>query len=193
MLLKHRLLPLREADGFAEVATCDPFDGAALDRLRVATGSSSGPALAPAADIERLAKRVLGVGADTLQSMGVDDNNIKVLDEDAGDNEIDLTVDAGDASIIKFVNQILVEALELRASDVHVEPFENQLRVRYRVDGVLQEANIPAQVRRFHAAIVSRLKILSHLDIAEKRVPQDGRIRLKVAAARSTCASRSSR
>jgi type II secretion system protein E len=180
MLLKHRLLPLHEIDGVAEVVTCDPFDSTALDRLRIASGIEIRPALAPAADIERIAKRVLGVGADTLQSLGVDDN-IKVLDENAGDNELDLTVDAGDASIIKFVNQLMVEALDLRASDVHVEPFENLLRVRYRVDGVLQEANIPPQVRRFHAAIVSRIKILSHLDIAEKRVPQDGRIRLKVA------------
>ena len=88
---------------------------------------------------------------------------------------------AQDASIIKFVNQIMAEALESRATDVHVEPFEDQLRVRYRVDGVLVEANIPPQVRRYHAAIVSRLKILAHLDIAEKRVPQDGRIRLRVA------------
>ena len=181
MLLRYRLVPLRELDGYAEVATCDPFDDSALDRLRVATGLELRPALAPAAEIERCVKRVLGVGADTLQSLGVDEN-VKVVDEGgAGDEGLDLTVDAGDASIIRFVNQVLVEALELRASDVHVEPFENQLRVRYRVDGVLQEANIPAQVRRFHAAIVSRLKILSHLDIAEKRVPQDGRIRLKVA------------
>ena len=75
----------------------------------------------------------------------------------------------------------MAEALESRATDVHVEPFEDQLRVRYRVDGVLVEANIPPQVRKFHAAIVSRIKILSHLDIAEKRLPQDGRIRLKVA------------
>ncbi|MDB5289305.1 MAG: xpsE 3, partial [Phycisphaerales bacterium] len=67
-----------------------------------------------------------------------------------------------------------------RATDVHIEPFENQLRVRYRIDGVLQEANIPTNVRKFHAAIVSRIKILSHLDIAEKRLPQDGRIRLRV-------------
>ncbi len=179
LLLKHRLLPLREDDdGFAEVATCDPFDNSALDRLRVASGIELRPVLAPAADIERVTKRVLGVGADTLQSLDPGDN-VKVIDEEADD--LDLTVDAQDASIIKFVNQLMIEALELRASDVHVEPFENQLRVRYRVDGVLQEANIPPQVRRFHAAIVSRIKILSHLDIAEKRVPQDGRIRLKVA------------
>jgi general secretion pathway protein E/type IV pilus assembly protein PilB len=93
---------------------------------------------------------------------------------------MDLTDAAEDASIIRFVNQVLAEALERRATDVHIEPFEEQLRVRYRIDGVLVEANIPPQVRKFHAAIVSRIKILSHLDIAEKRLPQDGRIRLRV-------------
>src|SRR5206468_3627920 len=119
---------------------------------------------------------------DTLQLMGIGGANgdeFKVVEE-VSDDDLDLTAAAQDASIIKFVNQILAEALELRASDVHVEPFDNQLRVRYRVDGVLHEANIPGQVRQLHAAIVSRIKILAHLDIAEKRLPQDGRIRLKV-------------
>ena len=114
--------------------------------------------------------------------MGInDDGDITVIEED--DEDLDLgsaTAAAQDASIIKFVNQVLAEALDSRATDVHVEPFENQLRVRYRIDGVLVEANIPPQVRKYQAAIVSRLKILSHLDIAEKRLPQDGRIRLKV-------------
>ena len=104
---------------------------------------------------------------------------IKVLDEE--NDDLDLTVAAEDASIIRFVNQVLAEALELQATDVHVEPFENALRVRYRIDGMLQEASIPPEVRHYQAAIVSRLKILSHLDIAEKRLPQDGRIRVKVA------------
>src|SRR5207302_5650325 len=94
--------------------------------------------------------------------------------------DLDLANAAQDASIIRFVNQILTEAIESRATDVHVEPFEDQLRLRYRIDGVLVEPNIPGSIRRFHAAIVSRLKILSHLDIAEKRLPQDGRIKLKI-------------
>src|ERR1700722_5277754 len=140
------------------------------------------PLLATSIEIERFIKKYLGVGADTLQSMGIsgDDDDVKVLDEH-NEDDLDLTNAAQDASIIKFVNQVLAEALESRATDVHVEPFEDQLRVRYRVDGVLIEANIPPQVRKYQAAIVSRLKILSHLDIAEKRIPQDGRIRLKVA------------
>ena len=182
LLLKHHLLPLKEeADGVL-VATSRVFDTSALDELRVSAGVEVRPALAPLSEIDRAAKRLLGVGADTLQSMGVNEEEVTVIEQ--SDDDLDLTsvtAAAQDASIIRFVNQVMAEALELRATDVHVEPFENQLRVRYRVDGVLQEANIPPQVRKFHAAIVSRLKILSHLDIAEKRLPQDGRIRLKVA------------
>ena len=182
ILLDHGLLPLEESSDGITVATSRVFDTAGLDQLRLATGFELKPSLAPASEIERCIKRVLGVGADTLQSMGVanDDDDVKVLD-DVQDDDLDLTSAAQDASIIKFVNQILAEALESRSTDVHIEPFENQLRVRYRVDGVLVEANIPAAVRKYQAAIVSRLKILAHLDIAEKRVPQDGRIRLRVA------------
>jgi general secretion pathway protein E/type IV pilus assembly protein PilB len=94
---------------------------------------------------------------------------------------MDLTDAAEGASIIRFVNQILTEAIELRATDVHIEPFEDTLRVRYRIDGVLQEASIASEVKQFQAAIVSRLKILSKLDIAEKRIPQDGRIKIIIA------------
>src|SRR5439155_1427114 len=96
-----------------------------------------------------------------------------VLDEGAED----------EASIIRFVNQVLRDAIELRASDVHLEPFEDELRIRYRIDGVLQDVPVPAQLKRFQPAIVSRVKILSHLNIAEKRLPQDGRIKIRLDAA----------
>jgi general secretion pathway protein E/type IV pilus assembly protein PilB len=181
ILLDRRIMPLaQEGDGII-VVTSRIFDTTGLDELRLATGLDVHPVIAPSAEIDRFIKQYLGVGADTLQSMGLtaDDDGVKVL-EDENENDLDLSTAAHDASIIKFVNQVMAEALELRATDVHVEPFEHQLRVRYRIDGVLQEANIPPQVQRYHAAIVSRIKILSHLDIAEKRLPQDGRIRLKV-------------
>ena len=189
ILLEHRVMPLANVNGEANgdthhgvaIATNKVFDHVALDELRLVSGQEVHPVLAPAIEIERFIKKHLGVGADTLQEMGVGtDDGLTVLSDE--DNEdMDLSDAAEDASIIRFVNQIMAEALESRATDVHIEPFEHQLRVRYRIDGVLVEANIPPQVRRFQAAIVSRIKILSHLDIAEKRVPQDGRIRLKVA------------
>ncbi len=178
ILLERQLVPLEDRGHFITVATSHVFDHAGLDELRLLTGRECRPVLAPATEIERCIKRLLGIGADTLQSMNNDE--VEVVNEAASDDELDLTKTAEDASIIKFVNQILAEALDLRATDVHVEPFEKELRVRYRIDGELQEANIPTSVKRYHAAIVSRLKILSHLDIAEKRLPQDGRIRLKV-------------
>jgi type II secretion system protein E len=182
ILIDHRLMPLSEGPDGVLVVTSKVFDTSGLDELRLATGLEILPALAPSSEIDRFAKKYLGVGADTLQSLGVGGNedDIKVLDDQRREDDMDLTDAAEDASIIRFVNQVLGEALERRATDVHIEPFEEQLRVRYRIDGVLVEANIPPQVRKFHAAIVSRIKILSHLDIAEKRLPQDGRIRLRV-------------
>lgn len=180
ILLDRHLMPLAENGDGVAIVTSRIFDNSGLDELRLATGLDVHPVIASSAEIDRFIKKYLGVGADTLQSMGLeDDDGVKVL-EDENENDLDLSTAAHDASIIKFVNQVMAEALESRATDVHLEPFENQLRVRYRIDGVLQEANIPAQVRKYHAAIVSRIKILSHLDIAEKRLPQDGRIRLKI-------------
>src|SRR5690349_15033848 len=84
------------------------------------------------------------------------------------------------SSIIRFVNQVLKDAIDLRASDIHLEPFEDELRIRYRIDGVLQDIPVPAQVKKFQPAIVARVKILSHLNIAEKRLPQDGRIKVRI-------------
>jgi type II secretion system protein E len=180
ILLDRRLMPLSENGDGVAVITSRIFDSTGLDELRLATGLDVHPVLASSTEIDRFIKKYLGVGADTLQSLGLEDDGVKVL-EDQYESDLDISNAAQDASIIKFVNQVLAEALDSRATDVHIEPFENQLRVRYRIDGVLVEANIPPQVRKFQAAIVSRLKILSHLDIAEKRLPQDGRIRLKVA------------
>ena len=177
-LVHHNVLPIEEVDGTTLVATSRVSDTSGLDELRLLTGRSFAMALAPAAEIKRTLSRLLGVGADTLQSLDAE-AGIQVLEGD-GENNLDDAEAAQDASIIKFVNQILAEAIESRATDVHIEPFENELRLRNRIDGVLVESVVPPSIRRFHAAIVSRIKILSHLDIAEKRLPQDGRIKLKL-------------
>ncbi|MHC4994140.1 MAG: GspE/PulE family protein [Planctomycetota bacterium] len=180
VLLEHQLMPVREEDGAILIATSRLFDTDGFDELRVACGCELRVLLAPSSEVSRCIKSFLGVGADTLQTLVSDaEDGIEILDE-GFDEDIDLSDEAAEASIIKFVNQILAEAIEMRCTDVHFEPFEDQLRVRYRVDGVLVEANIPASVARFRPAIVSRLKILSNLDIAEKRLPQDGRMKLKV-------------
>ena len=180
VLLKEELLPLQRTNGTVEVATSRLFATHGLDTLKTLTGLKIRPILAPAEAIRREMKKHLGVGADTIDTL--DEASLQVVD-DSGEEDTDLDSAAEDASIIKFVNQVLSDAIELRASDIHLEPFENELRIRYRIDGVLQEVPVPAQIKRFQPAIVSRVKILSHLNIAEKRLPQDGRIKIRLANA----------
>ncbi len=176
LLTAYQLLPLDRVDGRLRVATSRVFDRRGIDELRLATGCALEPVLATGDAIRRALATHLGVGAATVQSLLAADGIEVVSDDD----DIDLTEIAEDASIIQLVNQVLVEAIERRATDVHFEPFEHKLKVRYRIDGTLVEASIPPEVSRFQPAIVSRIKILSHLDIAEKRLPQDGRIKLRV-------------
>jgi len=177
LLLKEEILPLRRTNGCVEVATSRLFATQGLDALKTVTGLKLKPVLAPSEVIQREMKKRLGVGADTLGTLA-DEAGLQVV-EDAHD-DTDLDSAAEDASIIRFVNQFLRDAVELRASDIHLEPFEDELRIRYRIDGVLQEVPVPPQIKRFQPAIVSRVKILSHLNIAEKRLPQDGRIKIRL-------------
>ncbi|MEO6035201.1 MAG: GspE/PulE family protein [Verrucomicrobiota bacterium] len=178
LLLRDELLPLRRVNGHVEIATSRLFATQALDALKSLTGLRLHPVLAPSEAIQREIKKRLGVGADTIDTL--DEASLQVVDENKEDDS-NIDSAAEDASIIRFVNQVLRDAIELRASDVHLEPFENELRIRYRIDGVLQEVPVPAQIKRFQPAIVSRVKILSHLNIAEKRLPQDGRIKIRLA------------
>ncbi|MDQ3621735.1 MAG: GspE/PulE family protein [Verrucomicrobiota bacterium] len=178
ILLKEELLPLRQTDGVVEVAASRLFATPGLDSLRAGTDLKLQPVLAPSEALQREIKKHLGVGADTLNLLEQEEG-FQVVAEDREDHG-DLDKAAEDASIIRFVNQVLGDAVSLRSSDIHVEPFEHELRIRYRIDGLLQEVPVPGQIKRFQPAIVSRIKILSNLDIAEKRTPQDGRIKIRV-------------
>lgn len=178
ILCKEQLLPVRRVNGTVEVATSHLFSPQGLDTLKTLTGLKLKPILAPTDAIQREIKKRLGVGADTIDSLE-EENPLQVLVEQE-EEDANLDKAAEDASIIRFVNQILKDAIDLRASDVHIEPFENELRIRYRVDGVLHEVPVPPQLKKFHPAIVSRVKIVSHLNIAEKRLPQDGRIKIRI-------------
>jgi general secretion pathway protein E/type IV pilus assembly protein PilB len=181
ILLKEELLPLQRINGHVEVATSRLFATQGLDALKTLTGLNLKPILASTEAIQREIKKRLGVGADTIGTLD-EEKGIQVVDENAEGNNLD--DGAGDeASIIRFVNQVLKDAIELRASDIHLEPFEDEFRIRYRIDGELQEVPVPAQLKRFQPAIVSRVKILSHLNIAEKRLPQDGRIKVRIESA----------
>lgn len=178
ILLREELLPLRRVNGSVEMATSRLFATHGMDALKSLTGLNLKPVLATGEAIQREMKKRLGVGADTIDTLG-EEASFQVVDENPEENT-DLDSAAEDASIIRFVNQVLRDAIELRASDIHLEPFEDEFKIRYRIDGVLQEVPVPAQIKRFQPAIVSRVKILSHLNIAEKRLPQDGRIKIRI-------------
>ncbi len=174
---RKRLLPLSRENGTLRVATSDAYDLYALDEARMLTGLSVEPVLAPTEEIEKVIKAQYGVGGDTIDEL-VGTDGLEFLS--GSDEPEDLLEMAHEASVIKLVNEIILEAVNERASDIHIEPFERHLSIRYRIDGVLHEAALPPQIHRFQAAIISRIKILSNLNIAEKRLPQDGRIKFNV-------------
>lgn len=166
----RRCVPIAREGPRLTVATADPFDLSPADELRLLTGLSIEPVLADEEELHSFIRANYGVGGDTLDAMSAD------LPEQAakgGNEELEA---AQDASVVKLVNDILTEAVSERATDVHVEPYEHELTVRYRIDGVLQRANVASTISRFGPAIISRLKIMANLNIAEKRKPQDGRI-----------------
>jgi len=178
ILLKEELLPLRRDHGSIEIASCRLFATRGLDTLRSLTGLRLKLVLSPREALLREMKKNLGVGADTIGALD-EEKSVQVVDENSEDSNLDAGAE-DEASIIRFVNQVLKDAIELRASDIHLEPFEHEFRIRYRIDGELQEIPLPAQLKQFQPAIVSRVKILSHLNIAEKRLPQDGRIKVRI-------------
>ena len=134
ILLKDELLPLRRVNGTVEIATSKLFATQGLDTLKSMTGLRLKPVLAPSEAIQREMKKRLGVGADTIGTLD-EEKPFEVVDEDKLE-DTDLDSAAEDASIIRFVNQVLRDAIELRASDIHLEPFEDEFRIRYRIDGV---------------------------------------------------------
>jgi general secretion pathway protein E/type IV pilus assembly protein PilB len=180
----HRegIFPIQQKNGAIIVATSDPFNLYPLDEVSVATGKTVVPVLASRSEINKLIKTHLGVGSETIEGLlaQAQEEEIEVLDQGEGDGS-ELSQLAQEPSVVKLVNEILLEALELGASDVHIEPQASGLQIRYRLDGVLHPQPVPPEITRFQAAIVSRIKIMARLNIAERRLPQDGRIQLKVA------------
>ncbi|MFY9181915.1 MAG: GspE/PulE family protein [Kiritimatiellia bacterium] len=177
-VFQYNVIPLGVEDGVLRVATSEPFRPGLADALRLASGLRVRFALAPAAEIEKAAKKFYGVGADTLDRLRAD--NQLDLDDGTGSLIGDLSNLDQEASVVKFVNQIIWEAHHDRGTDIHIEPMETDLRIRYRIDGVLHPTPLPPQMKRFQSAIISRIKVMAGMDIAEKRLPQDGRISLRI-------------
>jgi general secretion pathway protein E len=179
---ENRVLPFDVRDGYILVATDDPLNVEALDEIRFLSGKEVLPVVVPTSPLRDAINkafdrksRQLGAGLDELdeaESPHAEDASIDINDLlDAGDDD--------EAPVIRFVNSLFVQAVRERASDIHIEPGEKDLTVRFRIDGVLKEIAHPP--KRFHSSIITRVKIMAGLDIAEKRLPQDGRIRIKMA------------
>jgi len=173
---QHSVMPTNVLDGAVQIAVSNPFDTAMLNAVRFDARGPVQFALAPRAEIEKALKKYYGVGAETLDEMGGgEDEPLELL---IGDKEI--TEGDQEASVIKFVNQVIWEAYKDRATDIHLEPQEDELRIRYRIDGILHQTPMPPQLKRFQAAIISRIKVMSGMNISEKRLPQDGRINVRI-------------
>jgi type II secretion system protein E len=171
--MRYQVLPLRAEDHTLVVAMANPFDVTVLDDLRLLTSRDVRAVVASPRQISEAIEQCY------MEKMFRDIDDMQTEEVAEEDLEIaDLQKMAREALVIKLVNLIIHQAIQERASDIHVEPHEKELRVRYRVDGVLHDASSPP--RHLHAAIISRIKILAEMDIAERRLPQDGRVRLKI-------------
>ena len=176
----YKIIPVDISGIRLRIAVTNPLDLAVLDEIRMVLKYDVEPVLASEKDILEAIKKYYGVGAETIDKIiGKTQIQTDGPTQMEGSSNIDDMAD--DASIIKFVNQVLQQAVVERATDIHIEPFEGELRIRYRVDGVLFNASIPPSIKYLHQAIVSRVKIMAALNIAERRLPQDGRIKIKVA------------
>ena len=178
-VFQHHILPITEKDNSVVLATYDLFNSAGRQLVTQLLKKPAEWVLVPRAQLLRAMKTLYGVGAETFDEILKTNRGFEVLHE--GDTATDINADDPEASVVKFVNQVIREAIAERATDIHVEPLENDIRIRYRIDGILHEVAVPPQLRVLHAAIISRLKVMSHMDIAERRLPQDGRMNLHAA------------
>lgn len=176
---ENRIVPLCEEDGGScLIAVHDPFNMAPIDDLRLLLGMPTNVMICPRDEIERITNHYFDLQNHSAAEVisDIEDEDIGLLSAEPLDERRDLLDLANEAPIIRLMNVIISQAVKERASDIHIEPYETELRVRYRIDGVLYQVLSPP--RSYHAAIVSRIKIMAHLNIAERRLPQDGRIKI---------------
>ncbi len=172
---QYKVFPFDLQDDVLHLAVCNPFDAEMLNASQFSAGVPIKLFLAPASEIEKTLKKYYGVGAETLDELQKDEPVDLDLEFDK-----EITEDDQEASVIKFVNQIIWEAFKDRATDIHFEPAEDELRIRYRIDGILHQTPMPPHLKHFQDALISRIKVMSGMNISEKRLPQDGRINVRI-------------
>lgn len=173
---QYKIVPMNLENNQLLVAVTSQLDFHALDDLRLLLECDVKTVIYPEKDILKALKNLYGVGAETMEQLSSESDTSHLPETIKHSSE----QDTDDASIMKFVNQIIREAYHERATDVHIEPFEDELFVRYRVDGILHDIPTPQTIKKFQSAIISRIKIMADMNIAEKRLPQDGRIQFSI-------------
>jgi len=176
-VFQHHILPIEAKENSVVLATYDLFNTVGRQLASQLLKKPAEWVLVPRGQILRTMKTLYGVGAETFDEILKTNRSFEALQD--VETSTDLNADDPEASVVKFVNQIIREAIFERATDIHVEPLEDDLRIRYRIDGILHEVAVPPQLRLLQSAIISRLKVMAHMDIAERRLPQDGRINLQ--------------
>jgi type II secretory ATPase GspE/PulE/Tfp pilus assembly ATPase PilB-like protein len=176
----YKVMPVYLKDNVLTVAISNPFDVRTIDDLETHLGMRVEKVLAVSSDIQEAARKYYGVGADTIDKMLSKEMKETIQTEERKDVIEDLEKMSEDASVIRLVNQILQQAINDRATDIHLESFREGVNLRYRIDGVLFDIEVSETIRHLYPAIVSRIKLMSGLDIVERRLPQDGRARVKI-------------
>lgn len=174
----YKIIPVKYADGCLTIATFEPLRS--LSDVKMFLGYEVTPVLAAESEIIKAIEKYYGVGAETIERIIAKTPKEAIEEEAALEKVEDIEKLAGDASVVKLVNQIILEANQKRATDIHIESFRGKMNLRYRIDGLLYEANVPEDMVRLFPAIISRIKIMSKLNIVERRLPQDGRTVVKI-------------
>jgi type IV pilus assembly protein PilB len=177
---KHQVVPVNRAGSSLIIAMSDPSNIFAIDEIKFQTGYNVEPVVASEQAIREAMERYYAEKGPSYEELmqGFDDSDVSIIESEEGEDIVDLEKSAGEAPVVKLVNLILLDAIKKGASDIHVEPYEKDFRVRFRIDGNLYDVMKPPM--KLKSAIISRLKIMSELDISERRLPQDGRIKLKL-------------
>jgi type IV pilus assembly protein PilB len=187
LIRQHRALPIRQRGKRLYVAVSDPTNLKALDEIKFNTGLTTDPVLVEDDKLGRAVEASLEAGGPALGELDEDLDNVDVAagdDDDTGDDDATSAVtESEDAPVVRFVNKVLLDAINRGASDIHFEPYETMYRIRFRQDGVLQEISQPPN--KLAPRLSARLKVMARLDIAERRVPQDGRIKMNISKRRA--------
>ncbi|MBI4845720.1 MAG: Flp pilus assembly complex ATPase component TadA [Candidatus Omnitrophica bacterium] len=176
----YNFFPLFEKNGVLHIAVSDPLDFYTQDEIKLLIRKPINVCLATSVEINEAIKRYYGVGAKTMAQMVDDSPHLEIISHKSESRSEEKSEETQDPSVIKFIDQIIQQAVRERATDIHIEPYENSLRVRYRIDGLLYDVPAPSSIHHFQSAIIIRIKIMAELDISEKRLPQDGRIQVRI-------------